>query len=226
MPQYVLMVQMLGRRDIARRASFWLAAAAAVLVAHDGIYLLELGSGRDLVHALRTAGHSYWPVASDVLLACGIAVAAVWMGRLAMLAWLARHAPRDRDAKPQSSWLRRALKLWPRLLAVVLTAFLLQENLEHLAAHGHGLGLDALGAEHPLSIPVLAVVSALSALIAAVIGRHEAALLLRIAAAALRRTRPSRAIGCVRPQRGCFARLQPLAQHRGLRAPPVLFLPF
>ena len=219
------MLQMLGRSDIARRATFWLAAAVAVLVAHDGIYLLELGSGRDLVHALRTAGHGYWPVASDVLLACGVAVAAVWAGRLAMLAWRARHAPRDREVKPPNSWLGRALKLWPRLLAVVFTAFLLQENLEHVAAHGHVLGLDAIGAEHPLAIPVLAVVSALSALIAAVIGRQEAALLLRIAAAALRRTRPSRVIGCVRPQRGRFTRLQPLALHRALRAPPALFLP-
>jgi hypothetical protein len=86
------------------------------------------------------------------------------------------------------------------------------------------LGLDAIGPEHPLAIPVLAAVSAVAALIVAVVRRHEAALLLRLASAE-RRLRPRGSTGLIRPQRGTVARPRPLAGKRALRAPPASFLP-
>ena len=219
------MVQMNGRTDIAKRASFWIAAAVALLVAHDGIYLLELGSGRAVAQALRTAGHGYWPMASTLLLVAGLAMAAVWAVRLAYLSWRARSAPHAGGGKPTRSWAGRAVRLWPRLLAVVLLAFMAQENIEHLAGHGHVLGLDAIGPEHPLAIPVLAAVSAVTALILAAVRRHEACLLHRLASTARRRLRPHLSIGPLRPQRGTVPRPRPLAGKHALRAPPASFLP-
>ncbi len=45
----------------------------------------------------------------------------------------------------------------PPVRLVVTTAFAVQENLEHLAGHGHLIGLGALiGPEYPLALPVLA----------------------------------------------------------------------
>src|SRR5688572_13461615 len=126
------MLQMKGRSDIARRASFWLAAAVALLVAHDGIYFLELGSGRAVAQALRMAGHGYWPMASTLLFAAGLGLAAVWAVRLAYLTWRARHLWHAHVGQRPRSWTGRAVRLWPRLLAVVILAFLGQENLEHL----------------------------------------------------------------------------------------------
>ena len=216
---------MIGRSEIARRASFWLAAAVALLVAHDGNSFLELGSGRAVAQALRAAGHGYWPLASILLLAAGVAMMAAWAVRLAFLTWRARDVAHPRGGEQPRSWTGRVVRLWPRLLAVVLLAFLVQENLEHLAGHGHVLGLDAIGPEHPLAIPVLIAVSAIAALIVAAVGRHEAALLLRLASAQRGRLRPHGSVGLLRPQRGKIARPRPLAGKRALRAPPATFLP-
>lgn len=221
-------MRMMSRGSVARRVSFWLAAAASLLMTHDGIYLSELGAGRQLVEALRTAGHGYWPLASAVLFGCGLAVAIVWAVRLA---WLARTAhgtpaPVPADLRPRTRWLARALRMWPRLVVVVLGAFLLQENVEHAVSHSHFLGLDALiGPEHPLALPVLVVVTALAALIAAAVRLHEQVLLSRIAGARLARTRASHTIGSIRPRRGRIARRHPLARLGAGRAPPALFLP-
>jgi hypothetical protein len=218
------MLQMNGRSDIARRASFWVAAAVALLVAHDGLYVLELGSGRAVAQALRTAGHGYWPIASTLLLAAGIAVAAVWAVRLAHLTWRARSAAPGSGRRARS-WSGRVIRLWPRLLAVVLLAFLVQENIEHLGGHGHVLGLHAIGPEHPLAIPLVAALSAVAALIVAAIQRHEAALLLRLASAQRQRPRAEASISLLPPQRGTATRPRPLAVKRALRAPPASLLP-
>ena len=54
---------------------------------------------------------------------------------------------------------RRFAAIWLRLLAVVAIGFVIQENVEHVIAHGHAPGLGALlGPEYPLALPVIGLV--------------------------------------------------------------------
>ena len=60
--------------------------------------------------------------------------------------------------------------LWAPLFGLVAVAFAIQENVEHLAGHGHLIGLGALGGpEYPLALPVIALVTLVAAALGAVV---------------------------------------------------------
>src|SRR5688572_30979666 len=143
--------------DTRNRLAFWALAGLSLFVAHDAIYLAQIGPGEALAAALRTAGHGYWGWASLGLTAVG-AVTAVSM--LLRLRHLHRRAAllgaMRRSTGPFAPTFAAA---WLRVAALVAVGFVVQENVEHVIAHGHAPGAGALlGPEHPLAIPVIVLI--------------------------------------------------------------------
>ncbi len=173
------------------RIALWALAGLALLVSHDAVYLAQVGPGESLTALLRTAGHGYWGIASSVLVVLGVLVAAAAAVRIV---WLRRRAAAlgarpARSARPWGTFTRN----WAVLAVFVAIAFAAQENLEHLAAHGHAPGIGALlGPEHPLALPVIGLVTGLAAAIAALVARHHEALVAAIRAVLRSPARPVR----------------------------------
>ena len=64
--------------------------------------------------------------------------------------------------------------MWWRLALVVALGFAVQENLEHLLTHGHAPGLGVLaGPEYPLALPIIGLVTAATAVVAALVSRTQ-----------------------------------------------------
>ena len=170
--------------------AFWALAGLALFVAHDAIFLAQLGPGRQLVEVLRTAGHGYWMVASLALVAVALLATIAAMVRLRRLhrrATALAAAPRTPRA-----YARRLAGAWWRQAIVVALGFAIQENLEHLLTHGHAPGLGVLaGPEYPLALPIIGLVSCVAAAVAALVTRAHQALVEAIEAAL--RTAPRRA---------------------------------
>ena len=202
------------------RLAFWALAGVALLVSHDAIWLTQVGPGEALTAALRNGGHDYWGAASTALTAAGLAAAAWAAIRLYRL----RRGTSAVDAEPVGRpYLRRAAGAWLRLFSVVAIGFVIQENLEHAVAHGHSLWAGALiGPEYPLALPVIGVITAFAALVAAAFVTAERILLARLESsrpplrAPRRVPRPTRRI--VLPGEGDARR------HTG-RGPPALLVP-
>jgi hypothetical protein len=204
--------------------AFWAVAGVALLISHDAVFLAQVGPGHELAHALREAGHEYWGIASLALAAIGIATLAATLVRLRSLRRSIATLGADPAARPRP-YAARWLVTWARLLAVVAIGFAIQENIEHIIGHSHAPGLGALiGPEYPLALPVIALITGLAALVAAVLGQTEQALLAVIAdamrqilARAPRRTsRP--------PLRLAAVLIAPLAGAWAGRAPPWSFV--
>ena len=203
--------------------AFWAMAGVALLISHDAIFLVQLGPGHALAQTLRQAGHDYWGAASLVLGLVGLAALAMATVRLRGLGRRAAALGAD-SISLTPPYVSRWLAAWARLLAVVAIGFAVQENIEHLIGHSHAPGLGALiGPEYPLALPVIALIAGLAALVAAVLGQAEQALLAviadamrRILARAPRRTlRP--------PLRLVRVLIAPLAGAWAGRAPPWSF---
>jgi hypothetical protein len=172
------------------RLAFWALAGLALFVAHDAIFLAQLGPGRQLVGVLRTAGHGYWTVASLALVAVALLAAiatTVRLRRLQRRATALAAAPR----RPRA-YVRRLAGAWWRLALVVAVGFAIQENLEHVLTHGHAPGLGVLaGPEYPLALPIIGLVTGAAAAVAALVSRTQQALVEAIEAAL--RSAPRRA---------------------------------
>ncbi|HEX5040787.1 MAG TPA: hypothetical protein VFW95_11700 [Candidatus Limnocylindria bacterium] len=169
-------------RSVAGRSvAFWALAGVALLVSHDAVFAIQAGPGQRLTEALRAAGHDYWGVASAFIAAIGLVVGLVAVARLRRLQ---RHASDLRAAPRVSGRTRQVLRTWGRLFVIVTAGFLVQENLEHLAMHGHLIGAGALaGPEYPLALPVIAAVTFVAGVVGGLIRGKESALLQAIAAA-------------------------------------------
>lgn len=221
LPPRMLRGHMIGFAPRAARHSIalWLVAAACLLVAHDLVYLVQLGPGRALTEALRSAGHGYWPLVSGVI-AGGALLAGVL--RLARLYRLERRARGTRSAGSGStSTLGAFLRLWGRLALVVAVAFVLQESAEHFISHRHAPWLAALaGPEYPLALPILGGITFIGALVASLVRRREQVLLARIRRGAAW-VRPSDPVLPVQPEPLPVRRLPVLALPDLSRAPPV-----
>ena len=103
---------------VSRTASFWLAAGVGLLVSHDAVFLVQVGTGKALADVLTDAGHghAYWANASVLVLAGGTVVAALWFVRMAILRRADGGLPR---AVPEAeTWRRRALVHWVRLFVL------------------------------------------------------------------------------------------------------------
>ena len=200
--------------------AFWALAGLALLFSHDAVFVVQLGPGERLTATLRTVGHEYWGGASLLLSGAGILAAAAAAARLAALrrraANLGVSVQRGRSRAPG------LLSIWARLAGVVVVGFAIQENVEHYVAHGHLLGPGALiGPEHPLALPVLAIVSFVAAIGAALFTATELALVAGIRAASARR-RPEDAT-LRAPQRVPVPAGSILARFLAGRAPPRRF---
>jgi hypothetical protein len=202
------------------RLAFWALAGLALLVAHDAVYLVQVGPGQSLVAELRTAGHGYWAWAS-----IGLAAIAFIAG---VSSWLRMHRLRYRasalGATPATApYARRFLHIWLRMVALVAVGFLVQENVEHLVAHGHAPGTSALlGPEHPLALPVIGLVSAIASAVAAFVARAQEALIAAIEAALGGPSRPPRLARRPLTAREAVAPDSVLAHPGAGRAPPPL----
>jgi hypothetical protein len=194
----------------------------ALLVAHDAVHLAQIGPGRALVDELRSAGHGYWGVASLALSAIAVAAAASSLIRLRRL----RMRARVLGAVPASSpsFGRRFVAVWWRLAAVVAIGFALQENVEHLVAHGHAIGAGALlGPEYPLALPVIGLIAAVAAAFATVVADAHEALVAAIEDALRARLRPVRV--AVRKSGSAPATIGSVLARPGAgRAPPLLLV--
>jgi hypothetical protein len=208
------------------RFAFWALAGATLLVSHNAVFLAQTGPGAPLAEALRDAGHGYWGVASIGLALIGSMGA---LGTVLRVRHLRRRAALLRAAaspmRPRA-YLTRSLRCWIGLFVLVAIGFAIQENVEHLVAHGHILGSGALiGPAYPLALPVIAAISLLAGLVAGAFASVERDLLVRIEAA-IRRLLARAPRRLVRPP----ARLH-LAPPRVLaipgagRAPPALPVP-
>ena len=205
--------------DLRNRLAFWALAGLALFVAHDAIYLIQIGPGEALAATLRTAGHGYWGWASLVLSAVALVAGISICLRMRHL----RRRASGLGATRQSSGsvARRFLIAWLRLAAVVAVGFVIQENVEHAIIHGHVPGVGALlGQEYPLALPVIGLISAIAASVAAIIGRTQEALVLAIKAAL---SRPPRALlAGPRPPARLAAAIGSVLAHPGAgRAPPT-----
>ena len=124
--------------DLRNRLAFWALVGVALLVAHDAIYLAQIGPGQALATALRTAGHGYWMWASLALTAVALVAGISFWLRMRRLRRRARALGARHDAP--GSFARRFVVAWLRLGVVVAIGFTIQENVEHLIAHGHAPG--------------------------------------------------------------------------------------
>lgn len=204
--------------------AFWALAGVALLGSHDAIFLAQAGPGQSLARVLREAGHGYWAIASLLLAIIGLAAV---VGTLVRLRGL-RRAAEALGSSPSLSarpYAARWLHVWTRLFAVVAIGFVVQENVEHLIAHGHMPGLGALiGAEYPLALPVIGLITAVAALVAAAASQAEQALCALIADA-LRPALDRAPRDVPRPPIRLVAVLaSPLARASAGRAPPRLLV--
>jgi hypothetical protein len=211
------------QRGISRWA-FWGLAGVALLLAHDAVYLVQIGPGEELAMALRAAGHAYWGTASVLLGAIGAACALAYGLRLRLLRRRARELAVD-PAPAAGRGIGRLAATWARLFAIIAVGFTIQENLEHAFGHGHLIGLGALiGPEYPLALPILALVTGFAALLAVAVTGVEDSLVLAIAEGLRRVERPPRLLRR-RPAPSSARRRSPLAGAAAGRAPPTLLVP-
>lgn len=215
----------ISSRSVAGRATFIALAAISLLVAHDLVYLVQLGPAADLTRVLRAAGHEYWGLASGSVLIGAAAAGLLVMRRLLQLRRTAAALGVSGTRTPRTRFGARTGALWIRLFAIVTAGFALQENVEHLVQHGHVLGAGALvGPEYPLALPVIGAITIGAALLGAAIIGVEHGLVACITLALVRRTpRPPRATQRP-PIRVTAARISMLARAGASRAPPVRLL--
>lgn len=204
--------------DLRNRLAFWALAGLALIAAHDAIYLFQIGPGEALAATLRSAGHGYWGLVSLVLTAVALVAGVSISMRMLRL----RRRASDLGAARHSSgpFARRFVVAWLRLVAVVAVGFAIQENVEHSIIHGHAPGVGALlGPEYPLALPVIGLIGAIAAMVAAIVTRTQEALVLAIEAALRPTIRPL--LAGPRPPARIASAIGSVLAHPGAgRAPP------
>ena len=173
---------------MSRRRGAWL----AVLLSVSGHQLaLAAGMVATSETGLRAADHGpVWGLA--VALVAAAAVLAVGLAAWRILALRLRLRLAPTVSLPSGATL---LRTWTAVTAVALALFLLQENVEHLAQHGHLPMLEPLlSGQYVLVLPVFASLGLLLVAAGLAVGttlRH----LERAAAVLVLRGRPPRRIG-------------------------------
>lgn len=166
------------------RLPFIVLALAALLVAHQLVYLATYG-WRGIERALASVGHdAYW-----LVIGSAVSVALLFGLALSLRRWLSLRAALRRSAgvrRPRTTidWAQvraTVLGLAPRLALAALVLFFVQENLEHYLHHGgHVPGLGVLlGPEYVATLPIFLAVSVVVALVTALL-RLELAALARL----------------------------------------------
>ncbi len=200
--------------------------AVGVLLAHDAIYAAGAALGA-VDGQFAVAGHRYWATFGIlVLLAAGL-TAGAGLAALARLGRSLRRLPTRRATHQGPAYGAELLRLWPRLFLGVTLVFVLQENVEHLAAGEPMPGLWVLSAPgYSMAIPTLVAVTGLVAAVGAWFRHREAVLVRQLRAArlalALLHARRRAAAPRWRGLGWLFARRLLLARPDAGRAPPVL----
>jgi hypothetical protein len=211
---------------IARLASSAVLQLAALVLAHQLVYLARYGSlyGEALVHTGHGDG---WNAAVSTSLVLAAGLLALGVARLHWLGLLVRRASRASDAHtgplPRRALLEAFARVAPRIALLQLVLLSVQENVEHLAA-----GQPAPDAAILFSPEyagggwiALAVSFAVSLVVALFVWRRDVLLArLRAARAALPR------VSDVAPRRPGLVARRPvesvLGRRSALRAPPLL----
>ena len=209
-----------------RRLRLALLTVASVAIVHEISFRVRFGVGAAFDHVMDESGHGTW---WSVFLAASLAVVvglAAWafVRHRRLSAELTLFGGNVRDVAPARPRLYEWLGLWVQLGAWVAALFLVQENLEHLAANGHLAGLDPLADGGPVLWVVIALVTGLAAAAGAIVLWTEARLSARIA---LARTRHQRRMAIrAHPRWSTTATLrlrsELLSRHLLGRAPPDL----
>ena len=159
-----------------RIGRFGALALVSVWLAHDAVFAAEHGFGAGFAAAMSAGGHDGYWWAFSLVVGFAASLLGLWVAiRLVRLAGRTSAAPRPiRPAAPRAAprpvptYRAELAGLWIALFAVTAAAFALQENVEHIAGHGHLIGLGALtGPEYPLALPVIAVVTFVAAALGA-----------------------------------------------------------
>lgn len=217
----------LTTRPALERLRFLALAGLGSLVAHDTIFAAQYGLGAAREDALAATAHGYWPAFVVLTLLVFVAGAGATVCRVVHLRRLVRGLPAAPRPVDEPGYRAEVARLWPRLLLVVGVAFLVQENLEHLAAGQALPGLWALSAPgYPLAIPVLVAVTGLLAAVGGWLQWHRETLDRRLSAARAAAARPCRTTA--HAPHGRWALLSALLAHRWIllrrdaeRAPPA-----
>jgi len=217
-------------RPATPRAPEWLRflalAALGSLVAHDAIFAAQHGLGAAREQALATTAHGYWSAYVVLTLIVVAAGAGAAVRGVLHLRRMVRGLPAAPPAPGHSHSWSEVAHLWPRLLLVVGTVFLVQENVEHLAAGQPLPGLWALSAPgYPLAVPVLVAVTGVLATIGGLLAWHRETLVRRLHAA---RVAAGDRRNTARVPHGRWALVAALLAHRWIllgqdaeRAPPA-----
>lgn len=166
----------------ARRAALWRIVRLAALLplvavlGHAAIYGVRFGFGGGFAAAMTRGNHDgWWTLVAVAVILVAALVVAIEVGRVVRLSLRAGSGagPRRRaspTAAERFGYLREWTTLWALLFPAAAAIFVLQEDLEHRAMGAAGHGLSVLfGPEHPLALPILALVSGAIAAIAALI---------------------------------------------------------
>lgn len=202
-------------------------AAAGILVAHDTVFIAQYGLGAGYEAAMAQTAHGYWPAFVLFSLLAGGAGAVTATRALARLGRVARGLPPAPPSPRRPAFWAEIRSLWPRLFAVMVVGFALQENVEHALAGGDWPGLWVLSApDYPLSIPSILVVSGMLAAAGAWLRWRRDVLIERIRAARTTVVGPRR--NADRAPHGRWALLAAILANRWAllrrdaeRAPPV-----
>ena len=175
-------------------ARFATLVLTCLLVAHTAIFIARYGTGPAFSAAMTAEGHdAYWPA---FLLVVGGGSAALAFSAARRLRGLAGRVPRRRrsaDGTPLPAFGDELKRLWPNLFGATTVAYVLQENIEHLAAHGHLPGAGVLwGPEGSFALPGLLLVSLFGAALGALVRWRVQVYVARIGRTA-GRPRPRRA---------------------------------
>lgn len=226
------MVLLASRRSFARLhvLRFALLALGGLLAGHQAVYVAQYGDGAALTQAMTAGGHDgYWGVFTTVALSGLLLLLIRTTWRLVELRrTAAAQLLGPPPAAPARSYRRELVRLWPPLFGTVAVAYLVQENVEHLVAQGHLPGFAPLvGAEAPLALPILGLVTLAFAVVGALVRWRIAVLEARALATSTARPRWSRTaqrphvgwayVGAVR------ATFWSLVRQGPVRAPPAAF---
>ncbi|MEX1072622.1 MAG: hypothetical protein WED86_02890 [Chloroflexota bacterium] len=171
------------RSRLPTRLYFALMTALVVVLGHT--LALAIGEARsgEVIPSLTAARHGEaWvlAVAVVVIAVLGFAVAVAWRMQTLRRRLLALACSLPRPRRPQALEL---LRTWGNLFLVSVAVFVVQENAEHLVAHGHLPGLPVLVDGHyAVAIPAFAVASLVVAAIWTICQQRLAAMTDAIAA--------------------------------------------
>jgi hypothetical protein len=184
------MVLLASRRSFVRLhvLRFALLALGSLLAGHQAVYVAQYGDGAALTQAMTAGGHDgYWGLFTTVALSglLLLLIRSAW--RLVALRWASAAAGSVGLPHPPGhvrSYRRELLLLWPPLFGTVAIAYGVQENIEHLIAQGHLPGFAPLvGAEAPLALPILGLVTLAFAVVGALVRWRIAVLEARVLSA-------------------------------------------